>query len=288
LIPVIIMGVVVELLVRNVPNSFKYKHEKIENSLEDIEVLILGSSHTLYGVNPKFFKEETFNLSHVSQTLDLDYQLLSNYIEKIPKLKKIIIRLSYTSLFEKLEFTDEDWRLKNYTIYYNIPIHKNVKYYSELLSVKLKNNIDIIYDYYINDEDLVNCTEKGWGLLKKHDFDFDIEKSGKISAHKHTIEDKFLYEENLQLLNRIIQICKEKNIEVLLFTPPAYDSYRDNLDLNQLNIMIATGNEVANNYSNCSYYNLLEDDLFTKKDFFDADHLNKDGAEKLSKLLKSL
>jgi hypothetical protein len=49
--------------------------------------------------------------------------------------------------------------------------------------------------------------------------------------------------------------------------------------------MVELSDNLAHKYDHVSYLNWLQHDSFTEDDFFDADHLNEYGAEKLSKLL---
>jgi hypothetical protein len=72
---------------------------------------------------------------------------------------------------------------------------------------------------------------------------------------------------------------------VIIFTTPAYKTYVQNLEINQLNNTINTVTKFADTYPNTRYYNLLNDKSFNQEDFFDADHLNETGAKKLSLII---
>ncbi len=49
--------------------------------------------------------------------------------------------------------------------------------------------------------------------------------------------------------------------------------------------MTETCEEMAQKYNNVQYLNLFKDDRFVEDDFFDADHLETEGAAKLTKIL---
>ena len=51
------------------PNSYNTKARLIEYAAPDCEVLVLGSSHEYFGINPSFFTQKGFNMANVSQTL---------------------------------------------------------------------------------------------------------------------------------------------------------------------------------------------------------------------------
>lgn len=65
---------------------------------------------------------------------------------------------------------------------------------------------------------------------------------------------------------------------------PAYRSYCENLNIDQLNQMYTVINKLVLS-EGCQYLNLLIDPMFEEDDFFDADHLNECGACKVSAIL---
>ena len=107
-----------EVVLRNIPNDYIYKKKYLDVYSNEIETLVLGSSHSFYGVNPAFFFKNTFNASHISQSFDYDLEILEKYDGYLGELKTVVIPISYFSLFHKLESGSESWRIKNYIIYY--------------------------------------------------------------------------------------------------------------------------------------------------------------------------
>jgi hypothetical protein len=285
LIPLIILGVTFEVALRQIPNDYDFKYSQIDLEKEFVKILILGSSHSMYGFNPDFFKEKAYNLGHVSQTIDLDYYLLEKYIKVLPKLETVIVRLSYTTMHEQIKTGPESWRLKDYNLYYNLNVSNNLKYKSEGLSVKLKNNLSRLKNYYLDQDKMIQVETSGWAFFKEERTINSIKQSGTIIAKRHTIKDDALVDENIEFLDKIMKLCKNEGVKVLLVTLPAHKSYRANLDKHQLNIVVSAGERMKQKYNNCSYLNLLEDDNFNGEDFYDADHLNRKGAKKLSVLV---
>jgi len=84
------------------------------------------------------------------------------------------------------------------------------------------------------------------------------------------------------ILDSMIAFCETKNIHVVLLTLPGYESYRDNMNNEQLELTMDVANNIAQRHQNCAYVNMLADSSFTAEDFLDADHLNKIGTKKLS------
>ncbi|WMI65934.1 hypothetical protein RBH94_01965 [Aestuariibaculum sp. YM273] len=276
-----------EILLRQIPNAFEAKTAYFEENKNKIEALILGSSHTMYGVNPDFLSSEALNFSNVSQTLDIDYTYLQYLGGQMPKLRYVIIRLSYTTLFEQLSLLEDKWRIKDYNIYGPKRLDFQLNHQFEILSVKLRTNINRILSYYVFKDFKIDFSKKGWGVgrIDKELSLIDLEESGMSAAKRHTILDQHLYSENLRFLTHILEYCKSKRIKVLLVTTPTHESYYSNLESEQLKLTIDIGERMERMYSNCYYYNLLSSELFSGKDFLDGDHLNAEGATKLSKFL---
>ena len=55
-IPVIIVIIAIEICDRRLPNTYKFKYEWMQQNANEVETLILGSSHSYYGIQPKYLK----------------------------------------------------------------------------------------------------------------------------------------------------------------------------------------------------------------------------------------
>ncbi len=288
IVPLIVLGAILELSLRQIPNDYEFKNSQLDLQKESVKTLMIGSSHIMYGLNSDYFEENSYNLGHVSQTIDMDYYLLEKYIKILPKLKTVVMRLSYTTLHEQLKTGPEAWRLKNYNLYYGLNFSNALKYKSEILSVKLKNNLSRLKDYYFNNEKMITVEQSGWAYFDQDQADIPIHLLGFDAAKRHTIKDDALVSENLEFLNKIVKLCNKEGVKVLLVTLPAHQSYIDNLEQHQLDIVTSAGKRMNETYDNCDYLNLLNDDNFKDEDFYDADHLNRDGAKKLSILVDGI
>jgi hypothetical protein len=278
----------IEYSVRQLDNSYKIKTEYLEANSNSIETLILGSSHTYYGVNPNLIESTTFNASNVSQSPDVDLAILKSYEDALNSLSTIVIRLSYDTLFEQLKDSPEDWRLKDYKLYTSIDLEYLFKHNSEILSTGTRQAIRVLKEYYINNKPILNCDSLGWGNDLSKRPQVNLEEVGVIAAKRHTVENWHLLEDNIKIYEQLIAWCQKRKIKVILITPPAYKSYRDHLKKEQLHKMIEIGSRLNNKYNNCIYYNFMSDDSFIVKDFYDADHLNTEGAKKFSSIINSL
>ena len=278
------MAIIIEILLRQIPNDYLLKKEYLDAHSKELETLILGSSHSFYGINPIYFSSNTFNASHISQTLDYDYEILKKYQNNFKRLQNVICPISYLTLFTKLESLTDSWRIKNYVIYYDIKLSKSYRHNLEVLSNRFNVNLKRLVSYYLIGNSNISCTELGWGTGYKSEKAKDLEETGKKAALRHTGNVE-VYEDNKATLRSIIELCESNSINVILVTLPAFETYRQNLNSGQLKRTVETATDFANKYNNCHYLNLLESTEFDAKDFYDADHLNEIGVEKLSLLL---
>ena len=300
LLPILVLAVIMEISLRAIPNDYKQKRNYMDSHSDEIEVLVLGSSHSLYGINPKYFSQKTYNMAYVSQSLDLDYKILEKYQDRFKNLKTIIVDISYFSLYVTLETGLESWRAKNYNIYYDIPTSKATNNF-EVLTNKLDINYSRMKSYYTkkikNDKAFIDSTftakmYNGWISLKPAKTTDDLEETGVAAAERHTYDitersKVEIHDEQINVLGKIVNWSKQKNVKVVFVTTPTYKTYYSRINADQWGNTHKIIEYLCRKNSNCQYINLLknEGNLFTEKDFSDADHLSETGAEKMSKLI---
>ena len=277
-----------EFTLRSFPNSYKLKSNYLNNNASSVETLILGSSHSYYGIDPKYFNSETFNAANISQSPYIDFTILKSYEKQLKGLKNIVIRLSYDTLFEQLRNTSEDWRLKDYKLYTTIALDYKFRHNSEVLSLGTSECLRVLKNYYLNDIPLLNCDSLGWGNNLSSRPKVDLKNAGEVAAKKHTAQSWNLLDENISNFKSLMKWCKERNIKVFVVSLPMYKSYRDNIDNAQFNKMIEVGENLEAEFTNCKYFNYTASEKFSSNHFYDGDHLNANGAEKFSIIINNL
>jgi hypothetical protein len=277
-----------EGLLRHIPNDYQYKKTYLDQHSSTIQTLFLGNSHAYFDLNPEHFSDHCFNAGYVSQTLKYDAAILEKYDGKWDNLQSIVLPISYPSLFSRLETSIESWRVKNYMIYYGFNASDKIKDYSEYLSNDNRINVLKLYAYYWSKQNTISCSELGFGLDYNAKKQINLEKSGFEASKRHTVAHFDDFEDNKTHLIQIIQFAKKKHIKVYLFTPPAYFTYRNGLNKTQLNKTFETINWIQKENNHVFYANYLTDSTFIKTDFYDADHLNEIGAEKMTLAIKNL
>lgn len=270
------------------PNSYRYKDEFVMQHGDSIKTLILGSSHSFYGINPNFLENSSFNVANVSQDLKFDCYLLERYLKKCPNLQYVILPISYFSLSSPpLDNGEEKFRIKFYEKYmgYN-DTTMNIFEKLEIYDIPIfQEKISNYFKYKFCDVKDFGFDSLGWAtgyVFSK--IDDNIENDAIKTIKRHTPQVGVFYVENILSLNKIAELCKNNNIKLYFITTPTLCEYHERLNSDVWNYTTSTVNEVCIKY-NASYYNYIDDDRFHSDDFFDIDHLCWQGTEKFSKIL---
>ena len=243
---------------------------------------------------------------------DLYYSLLSakEAIERSDKLDTIVMSFAYYFFFSNMNDNPSDYQLAVLSKV-NYPVYKKLQgYKGELLPIYSKASeipiyeaivdISIVRDIYHNAvmRDLenmayfnnINVRPEGGMLSYKF-----IEKSdeqnfaaGKARANGHNGNfnlDRGLYNQNL--LDKFLDNMEELGKKVILFVPPATKFYRAGISEEMINSYNQLVIPVINKHKCCTFINLFESDKFNEHDFQDYDHLNINGANKLSEIITS-
>lgn len=287
-IPAICCVIVCEYCLRTIPNDYAYKNEWMTKNISEVQILNLGSSHGYYGIEPSVFSRKAFNAAHVSQSIKYDHFVFTKFYNQMDSLQILILPISYGSLIGYgPENGIEDWRVRFYSIYYNCDYHKYEPRYN--LEVWYGLHVNEILDFVINGDDRLKCNELGRGTIYKlSNRNKDWKDSGAEAAERHTAKknrDDIICK-NIELIEEMIEMCANKDATVILLTTPTYRTYRENLDTLQLYQTIRNCEALEHKYDNVIYMNLLDDDRFVDDDFFDADHLDEYGADKLTMVLR--
>ena len=98
----------------NNKNTYNYKANLLQN--KEVEVIVSGNSHLYFGVlADSILSFNTINIATKARELNTDIDLLSGNIKKRKKLKAVLVPISYYSLFNKLNESDENQK----RLYYN-------------------------------------------------------------------------------------------------------------------------------------------------------------------------
>ena len=251
------------------PDGHTFSRLKELRKIKNIDILFLGSSHTYRGFDNRIYEKEglkAFNLGSNSQTPIQTKYLLDNYLDSLnPKVVVFEVCpfvFNLDGVESSMEIIAND-ALNEHTL--NLVFKQNhLKVYNAIIFTAYRR---LFYN------DLEDTKEK----IKNNN---DTYIPGGFVDIKLFYYKKEQFESQQWLPNikqmrsfvRIVDMLKEKNIELLLVQAPVtsdlYNSYENNLQFDQEMEKFGT------------YYNFNESLKLTDSvHFFDFHHLNRNGIE---------
>lgn len=279
----------------------KEKYEGAKKVLDSIEILILGTSHAHYEVNPDVFDLYAYNLANLGQSIYFDKRITLSLLPKMKQLKYVFISIGYHSFAYSSQFDKDFW-----SYYGNGIKYKDMNYFPANLSptlfgytprvafAMLKNRYLNLHKYGSNIidfevQDGVNLYKpaiKGFVAFEGRDtINFNPE-AYTISSNWYTevIEKSNEKEEIIKDLEHFIEILLAKGITPILFTPPTYREYNTYLNSSYIEDNQKTSKATALKYG-IEYWNFLNSDRFSINDYYDMEHLNRKGALEFTTML---
>jgi len=283
-IPVIVIAIGCEIYVRNMPSQYRQKRDQLIVNADSIEVLILGSSHAADGVDPNQFTLYAHNLAFGSQSIYFDCKLLEKYLPILPRLKYVLLALDYNSLYG-----EHDENRDFFYNYYHGINYNDRKFYKEsflqsffvytleqTFSLMFSKRQDVLVKGWMNDEGRNDKTV------------MSVEKNG-LRAKEFNCKIK-AWEGGNSVLNDLEELMKfllSKDIAPVLITYPNYSLLNTMLDESVIERNRKIGNELSEKYQ-IPYLDYFADDSFTVSDYYNCDHLNAEGAAKLSRKINEV
>lgn len=285
-LPILLLIASGEYIVRKQDNAYKYKNDYMLKYGNEVEVLILGSSHSFYAIKPGIISNKAFSLANPSQTTEYDLFVLENYANKYKNLHCVIMPISYFTFFDAPLQETSPYRAMFYKIYMKDKFPRQLKYdfefaYMPTFKEKLKKAFHPTnrqeYDSY------------AWGtlhsLIDKDKQNWQTEKV-RIALLSHTAKDFSQEERNYRNIEEIARFCKQRKIELIFITTPCWHTYYEKINKAQMQRTYQLISSLTNSY-HLKYFDYMTDKRFDKEDYFyDGDHLSEIGAEKFSKILK--
>ncbi len=281
---------ITEVFYRTAENNFTFKNQRIISEYDQIETLVFGDSHAFFGINPAYFTSNTFNIANVSQSLYFDELLLQKHIDSLPNLKNVILNISYFTLSAVDNSLEDRWRRYFYQQQMDLNISSisvfDPNQYSLALVRRFDKSVDL-FEEYIQNGTIVSCYKNGFGMQDETNIVPDKEKISELIAKKHE-DHLFDFDVNKNRLQRIIDLCNKKGIDVFLIEMPVYKTYYSLLDTTKKEKINATLSKLEEKNKGVHYFDFSQEESFIDSDFRDADHLTNEGAEKFSKILNAI
>ena len=276
-LPIVFIAIGLELYVESIPNSYTYKRQYMEQHAAQIQTLVFGSSYAYDGIDAELLPN-AFNLANSSQCFEDDYRLLQRYIVDMDSLQRVILPISYSSL----QMVSSSNRRGYYTIYMDLyPRWPISKYSFECFNLELMTKKIIKHTLR---EDMVRCDSLGQRIGHSLDSRPAVDWQ---DTQALIVNDRFVgaaaqpyIKENTYWLRRIALECQVSGVELYLVKMPALQEYRDAMPQEQVEAMNCAISTIGNKFD-CVH--VLDYQAWgTDADFWNATHLNTDGARRLT------
>lgn len=287
--PVLLILLLTEYTLRKIPFPEKVKKNYIEAHNEEIEILVLGSSLTERAINPIYITRPTINLANSSQRLYENYQLLKYFNPKLPALKLVVIEVAYDILQRDKSFTSEIIDRKNLAFYNVNTFDRSVKLIDRFMFSSNPNYFSNALKEYFFDKSKIKLNEFGFDE-NKFDGSFEaVQHKDSLIYDKdifiENVENNKAFLENSKLLFDIIDYCKIHDLRVLIYSPPTHSRLNKLRDPKLVKKRDSVLTVLKDKNPDILFYIEDTNPEFQLKYFYNADHLNPDGAKKASQNL---
>lgn len=275
--------------------SYGYQDYKVRKELSgSIDTIVIGSSHALRSVKPTILNEKmnihSYNLSSPLMSMYGRYTLLKKEIKRNP-VKTIYLELSYNSLMiDKYNLGYEGdlyvlGRLDN--TFERLDYFKNAFTKDERKRV-ISDTIKRTNHSIIEKGTVVQYETLGYLPVPSNDLSVSKEELSNISD---TLTfDTNIREESLNCFKKIISLCKENNVQIIIIVTPITE---------KMLVEYSNFDEVFSQYINLAqkydinYYDFNLDkkrnELYDEKtSFYDESHMSDSGAEIFSNRLSKI
>jgi len=240
---------------------------------ESKTVLVIGDSTTECAVNDTIFSASE-NVSQSGTAYIYSYVKLNRFLEENKHIKLVLLSIHAGTLMA------DDWVYGATSLNEKAPqyvylfgkdeyctLGKKSAFYSGMLKMPLTEINTITKSILRN---IITYKDLRIGKYRKLEGTHLNNQTGNV--HSAVFEENKLSTPQVVYLKKIIDLCKEKNVEVVLITTPMYG---------------AKPNDRLNRYLNKNFQDITYLDYsaknFPDEYYFDVDHLNYKGAEIFSK-----
>ena len=278
-LPIALLAIGLEFYVESIPNSYTYKRTYMEQHAAEIQTLVLGSSYAYDGIDAELLPS-AFNLANSSQCFEDDYRLLQRYIVHMDSLKRVILPMSYSSL----QMVSSSNRRGYYTIYMDLYHRWPISKYSfeccnlELMLKKLAK--------HLLHEDITRCDSLG----QRIGHTLDTRPTDWQDTEALIANDRFVgpaaqpyIEENTCWLHQMAELCAGKGVRLFLVAMPVLSGYRQGMPQEQIALMEQILLDMSAQYDCVQVLDYQR--WGCNADFWNATHLNTDGARRLTNQL---
>ena len=297
-LPLVVTLGYVEYRLSFLNSIYFYKRIMLESQINNIEVLVNGSSNTFYGVDPESFSRHGFNLAFPGHGMFYDAQMIRKFSERMPALRMVILTVNFFTMGTADAEFGQSWRTFFDRQYFGLPTNSGqgavgaLKFWFEprnFSKIALYGDViktQAIQNYKVPVEDIIAWQPSGWFDAGTVSGDLSM-RLGPEAANAHsTYTYERNYEPNLRYWDRLIDELKRRKIAVAIVELPTDASFHTALDPKMVATMKKTLEEFANRHG-VRFVDYTGDPRFSSRDFSWElpDHMNASGASKFGKIL---
>jgi hypothetical protein len=289
LLPVVLAVGYLEVRLHAIPTSYAAK-DTLAKTSPDTVILALGSSYGFFGLNAGSWPVRGINLANASQSLWYDKEILHKYLPYLPNVKIVVLPLSYFSLWYDLSTNaTESFRQFFYFRYMGLLPSKpttmiDIRNYSLISLYTPPTVFNLIQNNFVLnttvDMDSDGNNRPAYTLYEDMNY---TEAYNKVSMLSGMMSDQW-YGPNTGYVREIADICRKRGIALVLVVLPVTDYFTGEADPAKFTETVRFMDGLADQKTVFSK-SYLSDTRFTVDDFFDTDHLNAFGADKMSAIL---
>lgn len=282
---VLVVGAIAsfELAMRRVKTSYSKKRAMLEARAPEIEVLVTGASGALFGIDPSKLGPNAVNLAEMSQSLYYDRQIVERYVDRLPRLRLVLLPVGTVTLETSAHVGGELWRSRLYTRYWDfVPPDPEPALDVRRFSVAALFPPAIRMKALLTFDLAAQLDANGFepappGVVTQ------ASAEQEYAAHR-ALFDAANLEENAGELRRILGLLGRRGVRAVLVMPPVSRFYSGLVEpevrARDLALLHALTEEFDVRLSDYT-----DDPRFDDAAFRDADHLNAAGAARFSTIL---
>jgi hypothetical protein len=288
--PPVLLWAVLEWGMARVPDSHTLKHERLEALAGEVDTLILGASESYYGIVPRQLDGIAFNLANTSQSLYYDDQLVTRLLPRLPRLRRVVLPISYFTLYLQTYDHPESWRQYQFYQGWGIPPAP----WADRFDVRMWSRV-ALYSPRVALEQLrrrfrgtlaPEVDDRGWYRVPE-ETSYELSPAGAsevLSRHHGYMHDVYL-SGNAATLEHMVALLRGRGVDVVLLTMPVWPTYQVGMRPTYRDRTRAVVDRLVREYG-VRYLSFLHEPRLTAEDFMDCDHLSARGAAHFTGLLQ--
>ena len=284
--------ILLEVILWVLPNEYTYKRNYLTRNCSEIKTLVLGNSHLANGIDPFVLGDSVFNAAISGRIPYYDAVVAEQNIPRLKKLENVIWTIGYN--FHYLDY--------QFNVLKSINDKEKHKYYMHMYEkyMLIPNGFTVPYLYWsslLYEGNIITSIKESMstkyienkGLTKldieMRSIDWKQQQLPPVVDYENNYTTKVL-KKNLNIYKRIAKVCKDNHIRLIVLTTPCYKTYLEETTERGVSELYNCIDTMRTVYPSVEYYNFIKDLRFNENDFINSSHLNSDGVEKFSKIVK--